>query len=122
MNYRPAVRLPAPRNTCWEWKMHASCRAMPITMFYPPHSLRGSTLATAERQAKLVCKQSRVVARCLQYALDSGEQYGIWGGKSALERIHFAPSHLGVSRQIELTGVMLGCLDHSATIRFAADT
>jgi WhiB family redox-sensing transcriptional regulator len=27
-----------------------------------------------------------VRAKCLEYALDNNEQYGVWGGKSEVER------------------------------------
>lgn len=38
------------------------------------------------REAKRVCHACEVRSECLKYALDNGEQFGIWGGLSRLER------------------------------------
>ncbi|MGA9870640.1 MAG: WhiB family transcriptional regulator [Rhodococcus sp. (in: high G+C Gram-positive bacteria)] len=84
------VRLPKPRNDEWEWQIEAACRSMPIGMFFPPRGLRGSALAKAERDAKLVCAQCPIVERCLQHALDCGEPYGVWGGLTVTERLRRA--------------------------------
>lgn len=37
-------------------------------------------------QAKRVCASCPVRAECLEYALDRGERYGIWGGTSERQR------------------------------------
>jgi WhiB family redox-sensing transcriptional regulator len=38
------------------------------------------------REAKEVCKGCVVKTDCLEYALDNGEKFGIWGGMSERER------------------------------------
>ncbi|MBY4039272.1 WhiB family transcriptional regulator [Rhodococcus fascians] len=80
------VQLPKPRNDQWEWQVRAVCRSMPISMFFPPQGLRGSALAEAERNAKLICAQCPIIERCLQHALECGEPYGVWGGLTVAER------------------------------------
>lgn len=38
------------------------------------------------RLARQVCASCPVKQECLEYAIESGEQYGIWGGMNAKER------------------------------------
>jgi WhiB family redox-sensing transcriptional regulator len=38
------------------------------------------------RPAKRVCAGCPVTAECLAYALERGEEFGVWGGLSARER------------------------------------
>lgn len=59
---------------------------MPTETFFPPKGLRGSSLRSLERDAKKVCAECPVVARCLQHALESNEPFGIWGGMTSTER------------------------------------
>lgn len=40
-------------------------------------------------RAKEMCTQCPVRAACLEWALDSGERYGVWGGMAAHERRRF---------------------------------
>ncbi len=37
-------------------------------------------------EAKAICSGCPVRGVCLEYALSSGQAYGIWGGKTATER------------------------------------
>jgi WhiB family redox-sensing transcriptional regulator len=37
-------------------------------------------------QAKAVCRRCSVIEDCLQWALDSGQDAGVWGGMSEEER------------------------------------
>ena len=45
-----------------------------------PHTRRKASSAIAA-EARAICATCPVRAACLQTALDSGEGYGIWGGK-----------------------------------------
>ena len=49
------------------------------TCFFPE---RGAST----REAKEVCRGCVVLGDCLEYALDHGEKFGIWGGMSERER------------------------------------
>ena len=44
----------------------------------------------SSRPAKRVCAGCEVRAECLQYALDHGERFGVWGGLSERERRELA--------------------------------
>ncbi|MER5888626.1 WhiB family transcriptional regulator [Streptomyces sp. NPDC001941] len=65
----------------WEteaWRERAACRtADPEELF-----VQGA----AQNRAKSVCNGCRVRTECLAYALDNGEEYGIWGGMTERER------------------------------------
>lgn len=62
-----------------EWTERAVCAQTDPELFFPE---KGGTTAPAKR----VCQGCEVQAECLAYALDNGERFGIWGGKSERER------------------------------------
>ncbi len=61
------------------WVDRANCRGIDSQLFYPD---RGEPT----RQAKEVCRGCEVRDDCLDYALTSGQKFGIWGGTSERER------------------------------------
>jgi WhiB family redox-sensing transcriptional regulator len=75
-----------------DWQDEALCKESDPEAFFPEKG--GST-----KQAKAVCKRCPITEKCLQYALDNDERYGIWGGKSERERRQIlngtTESHLG---------------------------
>ncbi len=62
---------------------HAVCASLPPRkadrIFFPDRG--GSSKA-----ARAICARCPVRAECLQYALERGEMFGIWGGTSERER------------------------------------
>lgn len=64
------------------WQKQRACNGEPTTTFYPAP---GDT--NLLRRAKSICKDCPVRHECLQFALDNAERFGIWGGKSARERM-----------------------------------
>ena len=67
----------------WEpdgnWRERALCAQVDPEIFYPE---KGGI----NREAKAVCLACPVQVECLDYALDRGEDFGIWGGTSENER------------------------------------
>jgi WhiB family redox-sensing transcriptional regulator len=61
------------------WRDLALCAETDPEAFFPD---RGEP----SQPAKRVCRRCEVRAECLQYALDHGERFGIWGGLSERER------------------------------------
>lgn len=61
------------------WKMRANCMGVDPDLFFPE---RGAST----RDAKEVCMGCVVREECLEYALNNGEKFGIWGGMSERER------------------------------------
>lgn len=45
-----------------------------------------STIRTAIKVAKNLCAQCPIQKECLEYAVEAGEEWGIWGGLTAKER------------------------------------
>jgi WhiB family redox-sensing transcriptional regulator len=61
------------------WQRSANCMGVDPDLFFPERG--GST-----REAKEVCRGCVVREDCLDFALDNGEKFGIWGGMSERER------------------------------------
>jgi WhiB family redox-sensing transcriptional regulator len=61
------------------WHDRANCKGANADLFFPE---RGASTRTA----KSICRQCQVRADCLEFALRSGEKFGIWGGLSERER------------------------------------
>lgn len=62
-----------------DWLATAPCKAEPEAMF-------PGTLAHEIEHAKSYCRMCPAVARCLQWALDTNTEYGVWGGLTEQER------------------------------------
>ncbi len=62
-----------------QWWDLANCLGVEPNLFYPE---RGAST----REAKEVCRGCAVRDNCLEYAIDNGEKFGIWGGLSERER------------------------------------
>lgn len=67
-----------------DWRHDAACRDSDPELFFPIGNT-GPALLQIE-QAKQVCRTCPVIADCLQWALDTGQEAGVWGGASEDER------------------------------------
>jgi WhiB family redox-sensing transcriptional regulator len=63
------------------WLDDAKCRGMDHEIFFPP---RGSN-ARLEKALE-TCSVCPVATECLEYALGTKQDVGIWGGKSTRQR------------------------------------
>ncbi|MGH8929373.1 MAG: WhiB family transcriptional regulator [Egibacteraceae bacterium] len=61
------------------WMKTAKCLYAEPDTFFPEKG--GST-----KEAKRICSECPVRAKCLEYALENDERFGIWGGLSERER------------------------------------
>ena len=61
------------------WWDRAACKGKGTGMWYPA---RGESA----QPAKEICSTCEVKKICEQYAVDNGERFGIWGGKSERQR------------------------------------
>ena len=66
------------------WNRSAACRETPTALFFPAGNFHLARLD--EERAKAVCSSCPVRARCLAYAIDHQEPYGVWGGLNPDER------------------------------------
>jgi WhiB family transcriptional regulator, redox-sensing transcriptional regulator len=67
-----------------DWRHRAACRDEDPELFFPIGNT-GPALLQIE-DAKAVCRRCNVVESCLQWALESGQDAGVWGGMSEDER------------------------------------
>lgn len=66
-----------------DWRARAACSGYPNTLFFP--SVERADEATVAK-AKAVCSVCPVIENCLEYALETNQRSGIWGGTSEKER------------------------------------
>jgi WhiB family transcriptional regulator, redox-sensing transcriptional regulator len=64
-----------------EWRDRAACRRMPAEVFFP----KAGDNRTIYEPARQVCSGCEVRVECRDYAVASGEPYGMWGGLSPEE-------------------------------------
>jgi WhiB family transcriptional regulator, redox-sensing transcriptional regulator len=75
-----------------DWRAGAACRDADPELFFPDGDT-GSARAQV-KTAKLICRRCPVSATCLNMALASGQEAGIWGGLTEDERRRLnRPSH-----------------------------
>ena len=77
----PGLRKPSPLESDdpLAWQSDSLCAQTDPEAFFPEKG--GST-----RDAKKICTSCEVRSRCLEYALENDERFGIWGGLSERER------------------------------------
>ncbi|SOD67049.1 WhiB family transcriptional regulator, redox-sensing transcriptional regulator [Streptomyces zhaozhouensis] len=67
-----------------DWRHNAVCRDEDPELFFPVGET-GPALTQTET-AKAVCRTCPVMEQCLQWALATSQEYGVWGGASEEER------------------------------------
>jgi WhiB family transcriptional regulator, redox-sensing transcriptional regulator len=67
-----------------DWRHHALCRDVDPELFFPIGNTGPALLQIDE--AKQVCQRCAVMDACLAWALESGQDSGVWGGLSEDER------------------------------------
>src|SRR5699024_7162883 len=67
-----------------DWRHRAICRDEDPELFFPIGNT-GPALLQVE-QAKAVCQRCPVTQECLAWALETGQDAGVWGGMSEDER------------------------------------
>jgi WhiB family redox-sensing transcriptional regulator len=85
---RPATAVTNQYDTeeyeAMDWRHRALCRDEDPELFFPIGTT-GPALVQIE-QAKAVCRRCPAVEACLDWALSSGQDSGVWGGLSEDER------------------------------------
>lgn len=62
-----------------EWFAHAACTGVDPELFHPS---RGESTA----EAKAICRRCGIRSACLEWAMATHQQFGIWGGLSEQQR------------------------------------
>lgn len=61
------------------WREEAACLNLPVDPFFPE---QGQSAAPAKK----ICATCPVRNECLDYAMTTGQEYGVWGGLTEDER------------------------------------
>jgi WhiB family transcriptional regulator, redox-sensing transcriptional regulator len=79
------MNLPEPAAPAGaDWRSLSACRDADPELFFPLSAWGPGQAQTAS--AKAVCASCQVRSDCLQFALRSGQEFGVWGGTSEDER------------------------------------
>ncbi len=84
IKYRVVRKNGAPEGEGMDWRHKAICRDEDPELFFPVGTSGPAIAQIAD--AKLVCARCPVTAECLSWALESGQDAGVWGGMSEDER------------------------------------
>lgn len=70
-----------------EWQEEALCRQYSVDLFFgPDHAESEIDRQAREAHAKSICQRCPVKEPCLEYAMETAQKYGIWGGMTDKER------------------------------------
>ncbi|MBT2273469.1 WhiB family transcriptional regulator [Rhodococcus qingshengii] len=69
-----------------QWRAFARCRTEDSAIFFPPDGERPTARTVREGIAKRMCRSCPVRMQCLNFALSTGQQHGIWGTTTPPER------------------------------------
>lgn len=92
------------------WVDHANCLGLDPALFFPGQG-------ESTKEAKAVCTGCTVRVECLDYALETGERFGIWGGKSERERRRMRGDRRRAERVIPDLPPLASVPDPSTTTR-----
>ena len=81
---RTATDVRCEESYAMDWRHRALCRDEDPELFFPIGNT-GPAIVQLE-QAKAVCRRCPVTDECLSWALESGQDAGIWGGMGEDER------------------------------------
>lgn len=69
------------------WRDNAACLKKDPELFFPVgEPNEGSPALAQANAAKEICNGCEVQETCLQYALETGQDSGVWGGMTEQER------------------------------------
>ena len=83
----PPQRVMSVAPAAWnsmEWRQHAACTDVDVNLFFPI----GVTGPAVDQiaKAKAVCRACSARDCCLEFALVTHQDYGVWGGATEDER------------------------------------
>lgn len=86
---------PAPDTTeqPLDWRTLGACATEDPETFFHPEGERGLVRQRRVEAAKEICGRCPFAAKCLDYAITTGQEYGVWGGVGEDERILLIRRH-----------------------------
>lgn len=67
-----------------DWRLQAECRSLDTAIFFPDQD--GPQFADNVADAKSICAVCPVANQCLEFAIRTRQDDGIWGGATPEER------------------------------------
>ena len=102
--------LPAPGSgqAASAWRYLAACSDCDPDLFFPVGS--SAPALQQVRRAKAVCERCPVRFECLEWALETDQPHGVWGGLDEIERQHLQRRRGGASTTADTFGQVDGAL------------
>ncbi len=69
-----------------EWQEDSACRQYDNVLFFGEDGESELEKQARESRAKAVCRSCPVLEPCLEFAMETNQKYGIWGGLNDKER------------------------------------
>ena len=89
-----------------DWRHESVCRDEDPELFFPVGT--GASAMAQVGRAKLVCNRCPVATQCLNWALKTNQDSGVWGGASEDERRDMKRLNLRARVQPALNGSIAG--------------
>ncbi|MDH6287165.1 WhiB family redox-sensing transcriptional regulator [Rhodococcus opacus] len=83
----PVMTLHPHDTELWQWRLSARYHEADAEIFFPADAERRNARSEREDLAKEFCRDCAVVEECLEYALHTGQQHGVWGATTPGERL-----------------------------------
>lgn len=84
--FEEPVKLPRDASS-WDidgWRINSACKDLDANLFFPAGETGPAAIQI--QQAKAICRNCEVAEKCLEFALATHQDYGIWGGTTEEER------------------------------------
>ena len=75
-------KLPKPLEENYRWQEQGACRKQDPELFFLSENSRGGIKNKQIVMAKKVCGTCPVINECLEFAIETEQNFGIWGGLS----------------------------------------
>jgi WhiB family transcriptional regulator, redox-sensing transcriptional regulator len=69
-----------------DWQDEAACKDYDNVLFFGEEGESELEKQAREARAKSVCQRCPVIEPCLEFAMETNQKYGIWGGLTDKER------------------------------------
>lgn len=80
-----------------DWRLRSSCIDVDTNLFFPV-GLTGDAIEQTNL-AKAICRECPVQSQCLEFALRTSQDYGVWGGRAEDERRAIRRSRRAAARR-----------------------
>lgn len=75
-------KMPKPIADNWNWQQDGLCRTQGQDLFFYDDMERGPEKDMKIEAAVAICNQCPVAKQCLDFAMSTDQNYGVWGGQT----------------------------------------